>query len=110
MWDVQTLGTVHFCVPRVLPRRAEDRLLVFARAHTAIGENAVVGDPFEGLLIDLLGISLEYEALARTPPARVHPGVITHREFVLVVVGIQLGPQVDVALRTPQGAEELAHV
>src|SRR5215208_545442 len=91
-------------------RRGQDSVFVFARAHAGVGENPVVGDPFESLLVDLLGVGLEYEALSRTPPACVHPGVITHRKFVPVVVRVEFGSQIDVALRAPQCAEELAYV
>src|SRR5262249_33853904 len=93
-----------------LARRGDDGVLVGGRAHAAVGEDAVVGDPFEGLLVDLLGVGLEHEALARTPAARVHHGVVTRGELVLVVVGIAIGAQVDVALRALERAEELAQV
>src|ERR1700757_3550834 len=69
-----------------LARRGDDGVLVIARAHAAVGEDAVLGDPFEGLFVDLLGVGLEHETLARTPAARVHHGVVTRGEFVLVVV------------------------
>src|SRR5437588_421782 len=35
-------------------RRRDDRILVVARAHAGVGEDAVVGDPLEGLLVDFL--------------------------------------------------------
>src|SRR5262249_36094811 len=50
-----------------LVRRGDDGVLVVARAHAAVGEDAVVGDPLEGLFVHLLGVGLEHEALARTP-------------------------------------------
>src|SRR6516164_6344449 len=93
-----------------LARRGDDGVLVIARAHAAVGEDAVVGDPFEGLLVDLLGVGLEHETLARTPAARVHHGVVTRGELVLEVVGVAIGAQVDVALRALERAEELAQV
>src|SRR5262249_35580934 len=74
-----------------LVRCGDDGVLVVARAHAAVGEDAVVGDPLEGLFVHLLGVGLEHEALARTPAARVHHGVVTRREFVFVVVGIAIG-------------------
>src|SRR5450631_2212 len=90
--------------------RADDGLLVAARAHAAIGKNAVIGDPFEGLLVDLPGIGLEHQTLARTPAARIHGGVIAQRELVVVVMRVAIRTQVDVALRPPQRAEELAQI
>src|SRR5262249_28560321 len=93
-----------------LARCGDDGILVGARAHAAVGEDAVVGDPFEGLLVDLLGVRLDHEALARTPAARVHHGVVTRGELVLVVVSVAIRAQVDVALRALERAEELAQV
>src|SRR5262245_31789994 len=78
-----------------LARRGDDGVLVVTRAHAAVGEDAVVGDPFEGLLVDLLGVGLEHETLARTPAARVHHGVVTRGALVLVVVGIAIGAQIE---------------
>src|SRR5215831_18001659 len=110
------LLTSFFNAPRLrnangaLARRGDDGVLVGARAHAAVGKDAVVGDPFEGLLVDLLGVGLEHETLARTPAARVHHGVVTRGELVLEVVGVAIGAQVDVALRALERAKELAQV
>src|SRR5262249_15369308 len=54
-------------LPRRSMREAEDGLFVFARAHAGVGEDAVVGDPPEGLLVDLLAVRLEHEPFARAP-------------------------------------------
>src|SRR5207302_11505446 len=90
--------------------RADDGFLVVARTHATVGKNAAVADPFEGLLIDLLGIGLKHQALARTPTARVHRQVIAQGEFVLVVAGIAIRAQMDVGLGAPGGAEGLAQI
>src|ERR1700730_7330425 len=42
----------------------DDRLLVIARAHPRVGEDAVVGNPPERLIVYLLGIRFEYEPLS----------------------------------------------
>src|SRR5919198_2683679 len=93
-----------------LRRCGDHRILVTARAYDTVSEDAMVGDPLEHLLINLLCVGLEHEALARTPAARVHHGVVTRRKFLRVVVGVQIGPQIDVALRALERAEELAQV
>src|SRR6266446_4191583 len=95
---------------RPLWRRGDDRILVPAGTHAAIGEDAVVRDPPEGLFVDFFGVGLEHEALARAPAARVHHGMVPRWEFVPVVVSVEIGPQVDVALRAPERTEELAQV
>ena len=41
----------------------EDRLLVLASAQATVGEDAVLGDPPDGLVEDLLCVGLEHEAL-----------------------------------------------
>lgn len=46
-WDVVTIG---------LRRQDRDRPLVLARAHGAVGEDAVLGDPLDGLVVDLLRV------------------------------------------------------
>src|SRR5262249_15300242 len=71
---------------------ADDGLVVFARAHAGVGKDAVVGDPLEGLVIDLFGIGLEYQPFTRPPAPGVHQGVVALRKFVLVVVCIAIGP------------------
>ena len=68
----------------------------------------MLGDPLEGLLVHLLGVRLEHQPLAWTPAARVDQRVIAHREFVLVIVRVAIGPQIDVALCAAQRAEEFA--
>ena len=62
------------------------------------------------MLEHLLGIGLEDDALAGPPAPRVHAGVEALGELGLVVVRVEFGPQVDVALRPSQRAEELADV
>src|SRR5262245_23186419 len=85
-----------------LTRQLRNRAVVAARSHAGVGEDAVVGDPAEGLVEHLPRVGLEHDALAGAPAARVHLGVPTHGELALVVVGIAVWPQVDVALRALQ--------
>src|SRR5215510_405956 len=84
---------------RRLRVHARDRLLVLARAHGAGGEDLVLGDPLEGLVEDLLRIGLEHDPLPGAPAPRVHQRVEADRKLVPVVVGVAIGPDVDVALR-----------
>src|SRR5690349_2776762 len=79
----------------------KDRVFVNAGAHLAIGEDAVAGDPGEGFLVDFLRVGLEDEALAGAPAARIHHVAKARREFLTVVMGVEVGPQIDVALRQP---------
>jgi hypothetical protein len=51
-------------------RCREDGLVVLARAHAGIGEEAVVGDPLESLVVDFLGVGLEHPTFAGSPAAR----------------------------------------
>src|SRR3569623_445664 len=91
-------------------RQRQGRLFVLAGAHGTFREHAVRGDPLEALLVDLLGVGLEHQALSGAPAPRVHLGVEAVRELVLVIVRVELRPQVEVALRLAQRAEELAQV
>src|SRR6185437_14494928 len=94
-------------VPTNLHQR-DGCFLVLARADIAVREDAVRGDPVARLLVDFRRVGLEYHSLARTPAPRIHLGVEALREFLLVVVRVELRPQVDVALRAAQRGEELA--
>src|SRR6185312_5602548 len=85
-------------------------LLVAARAHLAVREDLVARDPGEGFLEGLLGIGLEDEALARPPARGVHLRAEALGEFLLVVMRVAVGPQVDVALRAAERAEIAAHI
>src|SRR4051794_24553412 len=80
--------------------KRKDRIFVAAVAHGAFGEDAVAGDPVEGLGVGFLGVGLEHEALAWAPAAGVHLRVEALGEFVLVVVRVAVWAQVEVALRT----------
>src|SRR5438132_11789502 len=91
-------------------RQCDDGVFVAPRAHLAVLEDLAFGDPGEGLLEHLLGVGLEDDALAGAPAPRVHAGMEALGELGLVVVRVELGPQVDVALRPSQRAEELADV
>src|SRR5271167_284222 len=93
-----------FCdrVSRSLRRSVQrnHRIFVAAVAHGAFGEDAVAGDPVEGLGVGFLGVGLEDQALAGTPAAGVHLRVEALGEFVPVIMRVAVGAQVEVALRT----------
>src|SRR5262245_47791083 len=86
------------------------RLLVTGAAHLSFWENAVGSNPLERFLIDFLGVGLENQAFAGPPAPGIHLGVEAVRKLLLVIMGVELRPQVDVALGLAQGAEELAQV
>jgi hypothetical protein len=79
-------------------------------AHGTFGEDGVLCDPVDGLGVGFLGVGLEDEALAGAPAAGVHQRVEALGEFVLVVMRLAVGAQVEVALRAVQGAEEFAQI
>src|SRR3954471_13669658 len=95
---------------KLLHRQPYHRALVALRAQIVALENAALADPVARLLEDVLRIGLEHDALAGSPAARVHAGVIALGKLVPVEVRVELRPQVDVALRALERAEELAHV
>ena len=68
-------------------------------AHPAVGEDAVLCDPVDGLGVGFLRVGLEDEAFAGAPAAGVHQRVEALGEFVLVVMRVAVGAQVEVALR-----------
>jgi hypothetical protein len=72
--------------------------------------NAVPCDPVDGLGVGLLRVGLEHQALARAPATGVDQRVEALGEFVLVVMRVAVGAQVEVALRAAQRAEESAQV
>ena len=76
--------------------------------HGAFGEDAVRCDPVDGLGVGFLGVGLEDEALAGAPAAGVHQRVEALEEFVLVVMRVAVGAQVEVALRLPPMCCQLA--
>src|SRR3954471_600968 len=95
---VQCSGTL---IP--LRRQGNAGVLVLARPHGARFEDLALMDPAEGVLEDLLGVGLEHDPLAGPPPPGVHLRQKALGEFVAVMLGVELGPQVDVALREAQG-------
>src|SRR5690242_14139028 len=64
--------------------------IVFARPHPPLGKHLVLRDPLERLLEYFFRIGLEHDPLTRPPSARIHHGMETIREFVLVIVRIAL--------------------
>jgi hypothetical protein len=86
------------------------RIIVFAIAEASFGEDAVAGDPREGLGMGVLCVGLEQEPLAGTPAARVDQRMGALGEFVPVIVRLTVGAQVEVALRTAQRAGIFAQI
>ena len=68
-------------------------------AHSAFGEDAVPCDPVDGLGVGFLRVGLEDEALAGAPATGVDQRVEALGEFVLVVMRVAVGAQVEFALR-----------
>src|SRR5277367_3357977 len=91
--------------PELFPGKRDGRSIVFPRSHAPVRKNLVFRNPLERLLEDLPGIGLEYDPLTRTPAPRIHHGMEALREFVLVIMGVEFRPQIDIPLRPPQGAE-----
>src|SRR5215831_9356325 len=92
------------------PRLSKDRGLVFAAAHFAAREDAVLLDPGKRLLERRFRVRLEHQPLAGTPAPGIHLIVEAQRKFFLVVVRVELGPQIDVALGAAQAAEIFAYI
>src|ERR1051325_8360261 len=67
-------------------------ILVLALSHRAVLEDPALANPLEGVLEDLLGVRLEYDALARAPAAggEVLGGALGGQ--VAGVLGGKLGP------------------
>src|SRR5580704_8836000 len=97
-------------LPALLARYRYCGLFVVALAHAALGENGALGDPLEGFLEHVARVRLEDDAFARSPAAGVHLVVEPRGKLLLVIVRVELGPQIDIALRAAQCLEKLAHV
>src|SRR6185295_9321784 len=85
-------------------------LVVVALAHAALGEDGALGDPLEGFFEYLARVRFEHDALAGSPATCIHLIVEARGEFLLVIVRVQIGAQIDVALCPPQRTEKLSHV
>src|SRR6185437_6341108 len=83
----------------------QHRAVVIANGLMSFGEDVTLGNPVESFLVGFAGVRLEDDALAWSPAARVHLGMEAGRELFLVVVGVELGAQVNIALGPAQGAE-----
>src|SRR5262245_12939215 len=105
-----TLPSAQMLLAPRLAAQADDSLFIPSRAHLAGFEQPVLGDPSKGLLKDLLAVGLKHDALAGPPGARVHARMKALGELGLVIVRVELWPHVDIALGTPQCAEELGDV
>src|SRR5580692_11409263 len=66
--------------------RCDGRFAVAARPQALGREDAMAQDPVARLVKGFLGVGLKHQALARTPAAGIHAGVVANREFTLVVV------------------------
>src|SRR5271170_242035 len=83
----------------------DDRLLVFAWTHRIGFEYVVAGNPFERLLKYRLRVGLEHDAFPGTPTARVHSRMEALREFATIIMGVEFGTNIDIALGAAQRAE-----
>src|SRR5262249_42711462 len=98
----------HCNLDLALSVKRQRRFFIIAASHAGIGEHAVGGNPLERLLVDFFGIRLEYQPLAGSPAPRIHHCMEAIGELVLVIMGVKLRPQVDIALRPAQRPEEFA--
>src|SRR3954452_15390572 len=91
--------------PALFRGKGDRRPLIIAGSYSAVGEDLVPCDPVERFFEHLFRIGLEHNPFSRPPAPRIHAGMKTVGEFILVVVCVAFGPQVDVALRRAQRAE-----
>src|SRR5258706_11815051 len=107
-----TIATLPWSLPAITGSggQRQARILVAARAHGAGLEQLALADPLEGILEHFPGVGLEHDALARAPAPRVHLAEEALREFIAVMVRVELRPQIDVALRQAQRGEEFFQV
>src|SRR5262245_34235919 len=97
-------------LPGRLGVQRQRRLFVIAASHAAIGKHAVRGNPFERLLVHFFGIGLENQPFARSPAPRIHHRMEAIGEFVVVIMGVEFRPQVDITLRPPQRPDESSQI
>src|SRR5215468_9828496 len=90
--------------------REKDSLPVVARAHLSGLEDPVLGYPVKRPLKGLFVVGLEDDPFARSPAPRVHHGVEMFWKLALIVVRVEVGSQINVALRPLQGPEIFADV
>src|SRR3984957_17511081 len=83
---------------------------VVARAHGAVRENIVLGDPLKGFIEDVLRVRLKDQALTGAPAAGVHHFVETDGKFFPVVMGVEIGAEINIALSMAQCAKILSYV
>ncbi len=109
-WLLRRLAS-HINSSKPSPQHHRHRgVLVIARAHAAALEDLVLGNPVERLLEHVAAVGLEHDAFARPPAPRIHRRMEALGELHLVVVGVELRPQIDVALGAAQRLEILLHV
>src|ERR1700728_2771700 len=89
-------ATISRRVPELLCSERHAGILVVSRAHGAFGENIVLGDPLEGLVEDVLCVGLEDEALTGAPAASVHHFVEADGKFLLVVMRVEVGAEINI--------------
>ncbi len=85
----------------------DGRVAVAAGTEGVSRENAMARDPVSRLVKGFLSIGFKHQPLTWSPASGIHGVVVLEREFALVVVRVLIRTQVDIALRTAQGAEEL---
>ena len=87
--------------------KRDGRLLVVARAHSAFGEDVVLGRSIRSIARTPGGCRARTRCARRGPSGACPCGRETARGIRSVVMGVELGPQVDVALRALQRGEGL---
>lgn len=70
----------------------------------------MLGNPLIGALKHFFGVWLEDKPLAWTPAPSVHYWGKSFREFLLVVMSVAFGAEVDITLRFPQRPKILSDV
>jgi hypothetical protein len=90
--------------------QSNDGVRVGVRPHTGLAalEDFPLRDPVARLRESFRRVGLEHDTLAGPPTTSIHDPVIANGKLVLVIMGIELGPRVDVAQRALEGAEEIA--
>jgi len=90
-------------LPPLLRRLPRYRFSVLARDGVVFFKNSTLQNPLLGILVYVVGVGLENDALARAEQARVHHVVEPARELLLVIVRVAVRVQVNVGLRRPTG-------
>src|SRR5262245_19110114 len=85
-------------------------LVEIADDRVPFGKDAAFHDPLLRVLVDGTRVRLEDDALAGAEKTRIHRIEKAPRKFLLVVMSVAVGMQVDVGLRAPERSKVFAHV